>query len=59
MDGSDSVRITFTLNGREIGVDTRPDRRVVDVLREDLGLTGTKESCGSGDCGACTVLVDS
>jgi aerobic carbon-monoxide dehydrogenase small subunit len=35
-----------------------PDRRVVDLLREDLGLTGTKESCGSGECGACTILVD-
>ena len=39
-------------------IDTPADRRVVDILREDLSLTGTKESCGTGDCGACTILVD-
>jgi len=50
--------IHFTLNGEEIGTDAPPDRRVIDLLREDLGLTGAKESCGAGDCGACTILVD-
>jgi carbon-monoxide dehydrogenase small subunit len=50
--------IGFTLNGKKTILDTRPDRRVVDVLREDLGLTGVKEGCGTGECGACTVLVD-
>jgi len=48
----------FTLNGREVDVDAHPMRRLLDVLREDLGLTGTKEGCGEGECGACTVLVD-
>jgi aerobic carbon-monoxide dehydrogenase small subunit len=52
------LRITFTLNGIETEIDVPPDRRVVDLLREDLGLTGAKESCGAGDCGACTILVD-
>jgi aerobic carbon-monoxide dehydrogenase small subunit len=52
------VKISFRLNGNDAHVDVPPDRRVVDVLREDLGLTGTKESCAEGDCGACTVLVD-
>ena len=52
------MKINFKLNGIETHLDVSPDRRVVDVLREDLGLTGTKESCAAGDCGACTVLVD-
>lgn len=50
--------ITFTLNGKTTTLDVEPDRRVVDILREDFGLTGTKESCGTGECGACTILVD-
>ena len=52
------MRLTFELNGNETSIDTRADRRVVDLLREDLGLTGTKEGCGTGECGACTILVD-
>ncbi len=52
------MKITFKLNGRETSLEVPPDRRVVDLLREDLGLTGSKESCGRGDCGACTILVD-
>jgi aerobic carbon-monoxide dehydrogenase small subunit len=52
------LRITFTLNGTKTEIDVQPDRRVVDLLREDLGLTGVKESCGAGDCGACTILVE-
>ncbi len=48
----------FTLNGAAIEVEAHPLRRLLDVLREDLGLTGTKEGCGEGECGACTVLVD-
>jgi carbon-monoxide dehydrogenase small subunit len=50
--------LRFILNGKEQAIDVSPDRRVVDVLREDLGLTGTKEACGSGECGACTIHVD-
>jgi carbon-monoxide dehydrogenase small subunit len=46
------------LNDRETAIETEPDRRVIDLLREDLGLTGVKECCGAGECGACTILVD-
>ncbi|HKI49837.1 MAG TPA: (2Fe-2S)-binding protein [Desulfobacteria bacterium] len=52
------MKICFTLNGQEETLDIRPDRRAIDVLRYDLGCTGTKESCGSGECGACSILVD-
>ncbi len=52
------MKIKFRLNGKTIVIDALPDRRVIDVLREDLLITGTKESCGTGDCGACTILVD-
>src|SRR5262245_36319530 len=48
----------FTLNGRRLDVRAHPMKRLIDVLREDCGLTGTKEGCGEGECGACTVLVD-
>ncbi len=46
------------VNGDPVTVDAPGMRRLLDVLREDLGLTGTKEGCGEGECGACTVLVD-
>lgn len=48
----------FTLNGASTDVDAHPMARLLDVLREDCGLTGTKEGCGEGECGACTVLID-
>ena len=48
----------FTVNGNLIEVDVPGMRRLLDVLREDLALTGTKEGCGEGECGACTVLLD-
>jgi carbon-monoxide dehydrogenase small subunit len=50
--------LRFRLNGRPVEVDAPPGRRLLDLLREDLGLIGTKEGCGEGECGACTVLVD-
>jgi aerobic-type carbon monoxide dehydrogenase small subunit (CoxS/CutS family) len=52
------LKISFILNRKEIEIDAPPDRRVVDLLREDLNLTGTKEGCGEGECAACTILVD-
>lgn len=50
--------IRFRLNKEEQEINTSPDRRVVDLLREDLGLTGSKEGCGTGECGVCSILVD-
>lgn len=47
-----------TVNRQEVEVRAHPMTRLLDVLREELGLTGTKEGCGEGECGACTVLVD-
>jgi aerobic-type carbon monoxide dehydrogenase small subunit (CoxS/CutS family) len=51
-------KITLTVNGREQSVSGPPERLLLDVLREDLQLTGTKYGCGEGECGACTVLLD-
>jgi aerobic carbon-monoxide dehydrogenase small subunit len=48
----------FTLNGRDVSCEGSGARRLLDVLREDLGATGTKEGCGEGECGACSVLID-
>jgi aerobic-type carbon monoxide dehydrogenase small subunit (CoxS/CutS family) len=48
----------FTLNGKPTHVEAHPMKRLLDVLREDCRLTGTKEGCGEGECGACTVLVN-
>jgi aerobic-type carbon monoxide dehydrogenase small subunit (CoxS/CutS family) len=52
------MTLGFTLNGRATTVDVHPMKRALDVIREDCGLTGTKEGCGEGECGACTVLID-
>jgi carbon-monoxide dehydrogenase small subunit len=50
--------ISFTVNGSRQTLDVAPMKRLLDVLREDLHLTGTKEGCGEGECGACAVLLD-
>ncbi len=50
--------VQFTVNGDQIEVAVEPNRTLLQVLREDLGLTGTKHGCGVGDCGACTVIMD-
>ena len=55
MDGGLVVRLV--VNGEAVEIDAAPDARLVDVLRDRLGLTGAKDACGRGDCGACTVLV--
>jgi carbon-monoxide dehydrogenase small subunit len=48
----------LTLNGKRTRLTVHPLKRLLDVLREDCGLSGTKEGCGEGECGACTVLID-
>lgn len=50
--------ITFEVNGQQRTLDVPPMRRLLDVLREDLRLTGTKEGCGEGECGSCSVLMN-
>jgi carbon-monoxide dehydrogenase small subunit len=52
------VRIRLTVNGKRFEGDVDVESRLLDVVREHLHLTGTKEGCGEGECGACTVLVD-
>jgi aerobic carbon-monoxide dehydrogenase small subunit len=50
--------VRLVVNGERRAIDAHPMKRLLDVLREDCGLTGTKEGCGEGECGACTVVVD-
>lgn len=50
--------ISFILNGQETCLEIEPDWRLIDLLRDKLGLTGSKEGCGEGECGACTVIMD-
>ncbi|SOD93848.1 molybdopterin-dependent oxidoreductase [Caenispirillum bisanense] len=58
VDLTASVPVSFTLNGRAVTIAVEPMRRLTQVLREQMGLTGTKVGCDAGDCGACTVLMD-
>jgi len=51
------VTVRLVVNGERVKLDVPPSARLIDVLRDHMGLTGTKEACGRGDCGACTVLV--
>jgi len=53
-----AISIIFTLNGARVTVEVDPTERLLDTLRYRLGLTGTKEGCGEGECGACTVYLD-
>ena len=55
---AEKIRLTLTVNGATRSVEVYPLARLLDVLREDLGLTGTKEGCGEGECGACSVILD-
>jgi len=52
------MKVRFTLNGKNVEAEGNPTDRLLDVVRRAFGLTGTKEGCGEGECGACTVLLD-
>jgi carbon-monoxide dehydrogenase small subunit len=52
------INLTFKVNGKEVTLKVGPKERLIDTLREQLGLTGTKEGCSIGECGACTVILN-
>lgn len=52
------VKISFKLNTKDVAAEIEPNKRLLDMLRDDFGLTSVKEGCGEGECGACTVLID-
>src|SRR5215831_3691213 len=52
------MQVSFVVNGKNQTLSAAPMKRLLDVLREDLSLSGTKEGCGEGECGACTALMD-
>ena len=55
---ADTWKLRLRVNGKEREVVAHPMKRLLDVLRDDCGLTGTKEGCGEGECGACTVILE-
>jgi carbon-monoxide dehydrogenase small subunit len=57
-DAAKKISVQCTVNGKAVTVESYPMSRLLDVLRIDLGLTGTKEGCGEGECGACCVEID-
>lgn len=54
----DKIKLSMIVNEKPVSVEIKPYARLLDVIREELGLTGTKEGCGVGECGACTIIVD-
>ncbi|RQW00065.1 MAG: (2Fe-2S)-binding protein [Calditrichaeota bacterium] len=52
------MKLHFSVNGKDIEIEVSPGRRLLDILRDDLQLTGTKEGCGRGECGSCTVILN-
>jgi carbon-monoxide dehydrogenase small subunit len=54
----EKIKVSFILNNHAVTVETNPNKRLVDLLREDCGCLSVKEGCGEGECGACTVLVN-
>lgn len=52
------IKINMNVNGKDYELEINEDKRLIDVLREDLGFTGVKEGCSEGECGACTVIMD-
>ena len=54
----EKVRIDFRVNGKDVKLEVDPRKMLLDVLREQMGLTGTKRGCSKGECGACTVIMD-
>lgn len=57
-NGGHTLIISFIVNDIEYSIDADPEMRLIDLLRNELGLTGAKEGCGEGECGACTVIMD-
>jgi len=52
------LKLSFVLNGTQMNIEADPNIRLIDLLRDEFGLTGTKEGCGQGECGACTIIIN-